>query len=706
MIRRAFVPLILHCLVTVPAMAADSYPNKPKTRQAPVKETLHGVTLTDPYRWLEDQQSAETRAWIAEQNRFTRTLLDPAPGREAIRKRMSELLRVETVLIPMERGGRYFYRRRPAGAEQPLILMRESLNGKDKTLVDPATLSADHTASARISAVSDDGKLLAYAIQQGGKDEIAVRFLDVDSGRHLDDALPEGKWTDVSLTPDKKRFYYASLGGPNPRIRVPVMGTPFSADKEIFGDQYGAEHIVFGEVSENGHWLLITVFHGSAGDVIDLFAQDLRTAGPIVPVVKGVRASFLGTVVDDTLIVDTNWNAPRRRVLSVDLPALFARKAEEGPLPPEQWKEIVPESKTATIDGISLAGGRLFVRYLENVQSRIRVYSASGNYEREIELPAIGSASAIYGRWKSNEAFYNFTSFHIPSRIYRLDAAKGVSEMWFQQPVPIESGDFVLDQQWFQSKDGTRIPLFLLYKKGLQRDGNRPVLMTGYGGFNVSMTPAFSATAVAWAELGGVFALPNLRGGSEFGEQWHENGMRFEKQNVFDDFIGAAEYLIREKYTNPKRLAITGRSNGGLLVGAALTQRPDLFQAVVCGYPLLDMIRYQKFLVARFWVPEYGSSDDPAQFKYLLSYSPYHHVKPGTDYPAVLFITGDADTRVDPLHARKMTALLQRDTAWRRPVALLYDVKAGHSGGQSATQTIDEITDTLSFLTTQMGIRP
>ncbi len=701
MTRLILVPMILF-----PLMAADS-PNlkKPKTERVVVEETLHGVKVADPYRWLEDQQSPATRAWIDEQNKYTRKLLDPIRGREAIAKRLGELLRVETVLIPVERGGRYFYRRRPANREQPLILMRETLSGEDKVLVDPDKLSADHTASARISSISDDGKLLAYAVQQGGKDEIAVRFLEVDTGRHLEDALPEGKWSDVNLTPDKKRFYYASLGGDNPRIRMHEMGTPFSSDKAIFGEGYGAEHIMYPEVSENGRWLLITVYHGSAGDAVDLWVQDLSAGGPIRPVAKGIRASFSGAFAGDRLMVNTNWNAPRRRVLAIDLPPLF--EGENPPAPaPDRWREIVPESKTATVDGISLAGHKIFVRYLENVQSRIRVYDAGGKYEREIELPAIGSASDIFGRWNSSEAFYNFTSFHVPSLIYRLDTGKGVSEMWFKQPVPIESSDFVLDQQWFQSKDGTRVPMFLLHKKGLQRDGNRPVLMTGYGGFNVSMTPAFSAMAVAWAELGGVFALPNLRGGSEFGEDWHEGGMRLRKQNVFDDFIGAAEFLIREKYTNPKRLAITGRSNGGLLVGAALTQRPDLYQAVICGYPLLDMIRYQKFLVARFWVPEYGSSEDPEQFRYLLSYSPYQNVKAGTDYPAVLFVTGDADTRVDPLHARKMTALLQWATSSKRPVALLYDVKAGHSGGQSATKSIEETTDTLSFLMKQLDVHP
>ncbi|MEZ5399041.1 MAG: prolyl oligopeptidase family serine peptidase [Bryobacteraceae bacterium] len=686
-------PIALLPLATL--MAADPT-TKPETKKIPVEDTLHGVTLTDPYRWLEDQNSPETRAWIEAQNKYTRALLDPVPGRAVFARRLSQLLRVETVMIPTERGGRYFYRRRPADREQPLILLREKLNGEDKVLVDPDTLSSDHSASARISAVSDDAKLLAYAVQQGGKDEIEIRFLDVDSGRHLDDRIPEGKWTDVSLTPDKKRAYYASLGGPNPRIRVHEMGTPFEKDKEIFGSEYGAEHILTAEVSENGRWLLITVYHGSAGDAIDLFVQDLRAPdAAIVPVVKGVKASFQATIVDDRIVVDTNWNAPHHKVLAMDLPPK-----------PDTWKELVAESKTATIDGISLAGHRIYVRYLENVQSRIRVYDSEGKYERDVELPAIGSASAIFGRWDSREAFYNFTSFHIPTRIYRLDTAKGISEMWFQQPVPIETDRFALDQKWFESKDGARVPMFLLHKKDVERDGNRPVLLTGYGGFNVSMTPAFSSLAVLWAELGGVFAMVNLRGGSEFGETWHEGGMRLKKQNTFDDFIAAAEYLIREKYTNPTRLAIRGGSNGGLLVGAALTQRPDLFQAVICAYPLLDMVRYQKFLVARFWVPEYGSSEDPEQFKYILSYSPYQNVKKGVDYPAVLFVTGDADTRVDPLHARKMTALLQDMSKGRRPVALLYDVKAGHSGGEPASKTIEETTDVVSFLMSQLSQAP
>ncbi|HZU32756.1 MAG TPA: prolyl oligopeptidase family serine peptidase, partial [Candidatus Angelobacter sp.] len=389
------------------------------------------------------------------------------------------------------------------------------------------------------------------------------------------------------------------------------------------------------------------------------------------------------------------WKAPKWRCLEVDL---------KNPGTPEKWREVIPEGD-AVLEGVSAVGGKLVARTIQNVLPHLRVLEPSGKLVREIQLPSLGSVSEPTGRWNSNEAFYSFTSYHIPTTIYRYDLATGKQAVWSQLKVPFDSSKYEVKQVWYPSKDGTKIPMFLAHAKGLKLDGNNPVLLGGYGGFNVSSTPAFSALAAEWMAHGGVFAVANLRGGGEFGEAWHHAGMLEKKQNVFDDFIAAAEWLIQNKYTTPAKLAIRGGSNGGLLVGAVMTQRPDLFGAVICSYPLLDMIRYQYFLVARYWVPEYGSSENPEQFKYIYAYSPYHHVKAGTKYPAVLFISGDSDTRVAPLHARKMTALMQSATAGSdKPILLHYDTTAGHSGGTPVGKQIENTTDELSFLFWQLGM--
>jgi prolyl oligopeptidase len=446
-------------------------------------------------------------------------------------------------------------------------------------------------------------------------------------------------------------------------------------------------------LAEDGRYLLISIWHGSAAMKSEIYYQDVAKNGPIVPIVNDVDARFRGQIADHYVFLQTNWQAPNGRIFRVDL-----NKPSR-----ENWSEVIPQS-SAVIRSFSLAGGRIFVNYTENVSSRLEVFEPDGKHVRGIELPAIGSAWGPYGRWKSNEAFFEFSSFHFAGITYRYDVDKGTKQVWFQPDVPVQSDMFEVKQVWYESKDRTKVPMFIVHAKGIKLDGNKATLLTGYGGFNNSQTPSFSTKAALWIQAGGVFARPNLRGGGEFGEEWHKAGMQEKKQNVFDDFLAAAEWLIAKGYTNPSKLAISGGSNGGLLVGAALTQRPDLFQAVVCTYPLLDMVRFHKFLVAKYWITEYGSSDDPNQFKYLRAYSPYHRVKAGAEYPAVLFITGDLDTRVDPLHARKMAALLQSATGSDRPVLLRYFTKAGHSGGRPMTKRIDDMADRFSFLFSQLGV--
>ena len=680
-------------LFVVPAGAQQAEPKcPPPTRADNVVDTLHGVQVTDPYRWLEDQESAETRAWVGAENSCTESVLRKLP-RAAIEKRLGELLKVDTISIPRERGKRYFFMKRGAGEDLSVIYMREGLDGPDVVLVDPAPLSADHTVSVALTRVSEDGRMIAYGVRKGGQDEVTVHFRDTDTRKDLPDELPRADYFGVSISLDKRTVYYSRLTAEGSRIYSHAMGTDVSADKELFGQGYGRDKIIGADLSTDGHYLLISVAQGAGSERSDIFVMDLRAGGPAAPIVKGIDAYFNAQIAEDTLYLETNWKAPFWRVLAVDL---------KNPAQ-DKWREVIPESD-ARLEGIQTAGGKLVAEYSRNAVTELKIFDASGKPAGAIPLPTLGTAGAMSGRWKSDEAFFSFSSFAIPATVYRYDLKSATLRVWAQPKVPVDSAAFELKQVWFTSKDGTRVPMFLFYKKGLKLEGANPALLTGYGGFDVSETPGFSDQAVVWVEHGGVWAVANMRGGGEFGEAWHHAGMLEKKQNVFDDFIGAGEWLIANKYTNPSKLAIQGGSNGGLLVGAALTQRPDLFRAVVCFYPLLDMVRYHKFLVARWWVPEYGSSDDAEQFKYLYKYSPYQNVRKGVKYPAVLFVTGDGDTRVAPLHARKMAAEMQADTGSDHPVLLLYDTKSGHSGGRPVAKQIEEITDVISFLFWQLGV--
>ena len=675
------------------AMGADLHP--PTTRAEGVKQAFGSVEVSDPYRWLEDQKAPETRAWIDEQNKYSESFLHALSGRDALKKRVVELLKVDTTGTPREKGGLYFFNKRLAEQDLSVLYVRKGVNGKDEVLLDPHPLSPDHTVSITLMDVIADGSLIAYGTRQGGEDEVTVKFLDVATKKELSDILPRARYQGIAVKNDRSGVYFSRQEKEGPRVYYHAFGADASKDEKLFGDGYGPEKGLGVGLSDDNHYLLIQVSHGSAATKTEIYVRDLAAGGPVVPIVNDVEARFSPDIAGDTLYLETNWQAPNGRVLAVDL---------KNPAR-DKWKEVVPTGKTS-IQGVSTVGGRLFVRYLENVLPHIRIFDPQGKPQGEITLPSIGTASGLRGDWSRNEAFFTFASFVTPPTIYRYDIAKGTQEVWAKENVPIASDRFEVKQVKYASKDGTVIPMFLVYRKDIKLDGSSPALLTGYGGFNLSQTPGFSARAALWVEHGGVYALPNLRGGGEFGEDWHKAGMLGKKQNVFDDFIGAAEWLINNGYTSPSRLAISGGSNGGLLVGAALTQRPDLYAAVVCSYPLLDMVRYHKFLVAGYWVPEYGSGDNPEQFPFIYAYSPYHHVKAGTKYPAVLFITGDSDTRVAPLHARKMAALLQASNGGDRPILLHYDTKAGHSGGSTpVTKRIEELTDELSFLVAETAAK-
>ena len=494
----------------------------------------------------------------------------------------------------------------------------------------------------------------------------------------------------MSLTPDGRTTYFSRYTGKDQHVyRRAVSG---GEEQALFGEGYGPDKIVGSGISDDGRYLLIQVAYGSAAKKTEEYFKDLNSDGPIQTIVNDVEARFSVDEADGKLILQTNWNAPNERVMITDIAT--PQRAN--------WKELVPENKNAALQGVSTAGGKLYLRYLENVKPRVIGYTLDGQPQEEIKFETLGTVTNLAGTWDSPVAFYSFSSFAVPPTIYAYDITSHQSEQFFRINAPVNSADFNVEQVWYTSKDGTRVPMFVMYKKGMQRTGANPTLLTGYGGFVLSSLPNFSPNAVTWTENGGVYALANLRGGGEFGEAWHRAGMRENKQNVFDDFESAAQYLIDQHYTSPQHLGISGGSNGGLLVTAFLTQRPDLVKAVVCSYPLIDMIRYQRFLVARFWVPEYGSSEDPEQFKWIYAYSPYQHVVKGTNYPAVLFVSGDSDTRVAPLHARKMTAMMQANTGSSNPVLLRYHVSSGHSGGEPLKEQVNNQAEILGFLMWQL----
>ncbi|HKQ59236.1 MAG TPA: prolyl oligopeptidase family serine peptidase [Candidatus Eisenbacteria bacterium] len=674
------------------AATTEAVSKPPVARVEVVKDTYNGVVVEDPYRWLENKDAPETRAWIDAENAHTDALLGQVPGADRVHSRLEQLIKVDAQGVPFEQNGRYFFSRRLAAQAIPVLYMRQGLTGKDQVLIDPHPMSADHTTTVSFTDVSTDGKLMAYATRLGGEDETTIKFRDVDTGKELADVLPRARYFGVSLNADKTGFYYSRHTTEGSRVYYHAIGSDPATDKLLFGEGYGPEKIVSVGLSEDRRWLEIVVYYGSATDRSEVYVMDVAGNGAVTPVVNDVAAYFTGAIAGDTMYLQTNWEASNWRIFAVDLrhPAR------------DQWKEVVPTSD-AVIDDFSLVGGRLFVNYLKNVTYTVRMFDPAGKPLGTIEPPALGSVGDIKGRWDGSEAFYTFASYHVPNMIYRYDVTSGKQAAWWKSSAPIKSDQIEVKQVWYPSKDGTKIPMFVVQKKGMKLDGARPTLLTGYGGFSVSSTPSFSPRAALWVESGGVFALPNLRGGGEFGEEWHKAGMLEKKQNVFDDFIAAAEWLIANKYTRTEKLAISGGSNGGLLVGAAMTQRPDLYGAVVCSVPLLDMLRYQNFLVAKFWVPEYGSAENAEQFKFIHAYSPYQHVKQGEKYPATLFITGDSDTRVDPLHARKMCALMQASTGSDKPVLLHYDTKAGHSGGKPIAKQIDDLTQELMFLSWQLG---
>lgn len=680
-------------LLAVASVVTFAQMQPPASRTDNFYETFHGTELIDPYHWLENSTSTETRKWIDDQNAYSHSLLDAQAVRPEIVKRLTEMSKHDHMGGPVLRSGYYYFQKR--GAEEDLwsYYRRKGVSGKDELLLDPHAFGPVPGTSISTFDVSDDGALVAYGLRQGGQDETDLRIREVGKNQDLPDHFPKGLYRGFAFRKDGSGFFYTVQNrGSDSSIRYHKIGSEISQDSEIFGKGFGGDTWISPTVSEDGRYLLIIVQRGWAQG--DIYIQNLEKRGSIEPLVKGLEGKFNPSFSGDLLFVQTDWKAPKGRILRINL----LEPAQE------KWREVVPAGSDA-IDSSSVVGGKLFVTYLHKVTSQIRIFSLEGKALGEVSLPGSGSGG-MWGRADQGEGMMYFSSYTTPYFLARYEVATGKQSIWYQDAVPFPSERFQTEQVWYPSKDGIMIPMFLIHRRGLVPDGKTPTILYGYGGFDVSITPFFDSQIAWWVEHGGLYAVANIRGGGEFGEEWHKAGMLDKKQNVFDDFIAGAEWLIAKKYTKPEKLAIWGGSNGGLLVAAALTQRPDLYHAVVCWHPDLDMVRYYKYTQNNNppALLEYGNASIAEQFKYLYAYSPYEKVRPGTKYPAVLLESGDADTRVPPEQARKMTARLQAATASGRPVMIVYDAVAGHAGGKTFQQEIEDSANELSFVAWQLDV--
>ncbi|MCZ6697023.1 MAG: prolyl oligopeptidase family serine peptidase [Acidobacteria bacterium] len=675
----------------------------PPTRREEVSEELHGVRISDPFRWLEGSADPEVLDWTAAQNRHTAALLGGRPGRERTRSRLATLLAIGVQGRPVERGGRYFHMRREgADQNQPILYVREGVGGTDRALVDPNRLREDGTAAIDWWFPSVDGRLLACGVSEGGDEKSTLRVYEVETGRPLPDVIPRTRYCSLAWLPDGSGFLYTRYPAPgevepamedyNRHLFRHRLGEDPTGDRKLFGEGRDMEEMLEIDLSPDGRHLVVMAFEGWTRS--DLFVIELADpSAPCRPIAEGIDAIFRGEVIAGVLYLLTNWQAPRYRLLAVDL-----NRPE-----PSAWREIIPEGE-GVLEQAVIARSGIVAHTMRDASSSLSLHRPDGAPDRGIELPQLGTIDGLSGRHDSDELFFGFSSTTIPPTVHRLDVRTGATSVWERVEVDLDLGAYEVRQVFYRSKDGTRVPMIVAHRRDLLLDGSNPTLLYGYGGFNVSLTPVFSRALTLWLERGGVYAQASLRGGREYGEEWHRSGMRSHKQNVFDDFIAAAEWLVGERYTRPERLAIRGGSNGGLLAGAVITQRPDLFRAAIISVPLLDMIRYHRFLIARLWIPEIGSAESPVEFHWLRAYSPYHRVEDGVSYPAVLLTTAAGDSRVDPMHARKMAARLQEATASGHPVLLRVGTRAGHGAGKPLSKLIEESTDDWTFLFWQLGM--
>ncbi len=682
---------------------ALTYPHAKTVNQI---DDYHGVKVPDPYRWLEDTDSPETREWIEAENKLTFQYLEQIPYRQAIHDRLKTLWNYERFGIPEQQGGRYFYQHNTGLQNQSVLLVADSLSAEPRLLLDPNTLSADGTVALVGHAVSDDGKLLAYGTAASGSDWMEWHVREVDTAKDLPDTLRWVKFSGASWTKDGKGFFYSRYD--EPKAGAPLrdanyfhklyyhrLGTPQSEDTLIYDRPDNKELGFAGNVTDDGRYLIITVWQGTSPKN-RLYYKDLNDpSAPVVKLLDDFDAEYHFIDNDGPVFwIKTDLEAPRGRLIAID-----TRHPERA-----HWKTLVPQSADK-LEHANVINDKFVLGYLKDAQTEVRLFDLEGNFLRTVDLPGIGTAEGFGGKRKDKETFYAFTSFIDPTTIYRYDFSAMKSSVFRRPKVDFDSSQYETKQVFYHSKDGTRVPMFITAKKGLKLDGQNPVLLYAYGGFNISLTPAFSVGNAVWLEMGGVYAQPNLRGGGEYGEEWHEAGTLLRKQNVFDDFIAAAEWLVANQYTSPAKLAIRGGSNGGLLVGACMTQRPDLFAAALPAVGVMDMLRFHKFTIGWAWTSDYGSSDDAAQFRAIYAYSPLHNLKPGTRYPATLVTTADHDDRVVPGHSFKFAATLQADQAGPAPVLIRIETKAGHGAGKPISKQIEETADSWAFVARNLNMQ-
>jgi prolyl oligopeptidase len=696
-------------LVLMPVVsAAEDRLEYPQARRGGQVDVYHSVKVADPYRWLEAdiRTSPEVAAWVAAENKLTARYLEAIPERETIRRRLTELWNFAHYSSPRKEGGRYYYLKNDGLQNQSVLYVMDSLDGTPRALIDPNQWSKDGTIALAGLGFSDDGKYLAYSRAEAGSDWSTWHVLEIASEKVLPDTLKWTKFSNASWSKDGRGFFYSRYEEPRPGAEFQALnfnnklyyhrvGTPQSADVLVYWRPDHPEWQYDGAATEDGRYLVISGLKGT-DERNRILVRDLSEphAMPIELIDNfDHEYTFVGND-GPVLFFKTDVDAPRRRLIAIDL-----RK----PTRPD-WREIVAQSE-ATLTQVSLVGNQFIALYLQDVASRAKVFSLDGRFVRDITFPDIGTALGFGGKRSDSETFYGFSSIITPPSIYLYNVTSGMTRLLRRDEVKFRAEDYVMEQVFYHSRDGTRVPMFVAHKKGIVLDGSNATLLYGYGGFNISLPPMFAVSRVAWMEMGGVYAQPNLRGGGEYGEAWHQAGIKLKKQNVFDDFIAAAQWLIAHKYTRPDKLAIQGGSNGGLLVGAVMTQRPDLFGACLPAVGVMDMLRFHKFTEGRLWVDDYGSADNPVEFKALLAYSPYHNIKPRTHYPATLVTTADTDDRVIPGHSFKFVAALQHAQAGDAPVLIRVSVRAGHGAGKPVGKRIDEIADEWTFLVKDLDMK-
>lgn len=696
--KRAF------CFVTLVAVAAAGCAEQrhfeyPVAHKGDVVDTYHGTKVPDPYRWLEDPDSPESREWIEAENKLTFGYLEGIPQREKIQKRLTELWNYEKYGTPYKQGGRYFFYKNDGLQNHSVLYTARNLDDEPTVLIDPNTFSEDGTVAMSDYAVSDDGKYVAYSVSEGGSDWIEWRVREIETGRDLPDLIKWSKFSGASWTKDGAGFYYSRFDEPSGdealrslneynKLYYHRLGTPQSADELVYERPDHKDWGFSGGVTDDGRYLIISVSKGTERKN-RLYYKDLSVPGSeVVKLIDVLDAQYAFIDNDGPVFwVRTDLDAPKGRVIAID-----TNNPDRS-----HWKEVIGESEE-TLRGVGLINDTFVGLYLKDAHSQVRLYNLDGSDAGEVELPGIGSASGFSGKRCDTETFYSYTSFSVPSTIYRYDFETKTSSLYRQPKVNFDPSRYVTKQIFYTSKDGTRVPMFITHKKGLWKLGNNPTLLYGYGGFNIPITPSFNVSNLVWMEMGGVYAVANIRGGGEYGREWHQAGTKLTKQNVFDDFIAAGEWLIANGYTKSEKLAIYGGSNGGLLVGACITQRPDLFGAAIPAVGVMDMLRFKDFTIGWAWMSDYGSVDNKDEFEALYAYSPLHNIKEGTSYPATLITTGDHDDRVVPAHSFKFAATIQAAQAGEAPTLIRIETRAGHGAGKPTTMRIEESADKLAFL--------